>query len=64
MVVNLTAAAEAGHPEAQFQLGFCYENGIGVPLNVGKAKYWYDKAAAQGHEKAGSRGGALGEIKE
>ena len=64
MIRCLTAAAEAGHPEAQFQLGYCYENGIGVPLNVGKAKYWYDKAADQDHEKARVRGSALGEIKE
>ena len=64
MIRFLTDAAEAGQPDAQFQLGYCCENGIGVPLSVEKAKHWYAKAAAQGHEKARIRGGALGEIKE
>lgn len=64
MIRCLTAAAEAGHPGAQFQLGYCCENGIGVPLNVGKAKHWYDKAAAKGHEKARGRAAALGERRE
>jgi TPR repeat protein len=45
-------AAEQGHAEAQYNLGFCYEKGKGVKQNYEKAEEWYRKAAAQGHEKA------------
>jgi len=64
MIEYLTAAAEAGLPEAQFQLGYCRENGIGVSINVKLAKYWYEKAAAQGNEDAVRRGKALEDIRE
>ena len=63
MISLFTAAALGGHPDAQYELGFCYENGLGVPINVGQAKSWYDKSAAQGNEKAARRGKALGDIK-
>ena len=59
----VTAAAELGHLEAQYQLGYCYENGIGVPINVEKAKFWYAKAAERGHATARNRGRALEGIK-
>ena len=62
MLANFSAAAEAGHADAQYELGFCYENGLGLPISVSQAKFWYDKAAAQGVEKAALRGKAL-EIK-
>jgi TPR repeat protein len=29
-----------------------YETGRGVPQDLTQAKYWYEKAAAQGNEKA------------
>ena len=45
-------AAEQGHAEAQYNLGFCYEKGKGVKENYEKAEEWYRMAAAQGHEKA------------
>ena len=64
MIEYLTAAAEAGLPEAQFQLGYCRENCIGVSINVKLAKYWYEKAAAQGNEDAVRRGKALEDIRE
>ena len=57
------AAAEQGHLEAQYQLGYCYENGIGVPINVDRAKFWYAKAAERGHGGARGRGRALEGIK-
>jgi len=48
--------AELGHPEAQFQLGLMYDNGLGVEPNYDKAYELYKKAADQGH------GGALNNI--
>ena len=48
-------AAENGHSEAQFQLGLCYEEGIGVHRNVNDAIFWYRKASLQGHEEATER---------
>ena len=51
----LSAAAERGHLEAQYQTGYCYENGIGVPVNIERAKTWYSKAAARGHAEARTR---------
>lgn len=56
-------SAEQGHVEAQYQTGYGYENGIGVPINVEKAKYWYQKASASGHGPARSRGKALEDLK-
>ena len=63
MIEYFTEAAQAGHSDAQYQLGYSYENGIGVPINIGKAKYWYDKASAQGNSKARQRGKALEGLK-
>ena len=45
-------AAEQGHAVAQFNLGFMYANGKGVPKNRSKAVEWVHKAAEQGHEDA------------
>ena len=59
MIEFFTEAAQAGHSDAQYQLAYSYENGIGVPINVSKAKYWYEKAAEQGNSKARRRGKAL-----
>ena len=56
-------SAELGHVEAQYQAGYGYENGIGIPINVVKAKYWYQKAAASGHRPARNRGKALEDLK-
>jgi len=62
-VAYLTVAAEADRPEAQYELGFSYENGLGVPINIRQAKFWYDKAAALGNDKARVRAGAFGDLK-
>ena len=40
--------AEQGYSRAQGNLGFCYENGNGVPQDYVKAAEWYRKAADQG----------------
>ena len=45
--------AEQGNPEAQYKVGEMYETGKGVQKNVATALTWFEKAAAQDHEKAG-----------
>lgn len=45
-------AAEQGYAEAQYNLGVCYEYGIGVLTDRNKAFEWYNKAAVQGDEAA------------
>jgi hypothetical protein len=44
--------AAKGHASAQYNLGFMYEEGRGVPLDPIEAAKWYSKAAEQGHAKA------------
>ena len=44
--------AEAGNAEAQYNLGFMYRNGEGVPKDVAKAVEWFQKGAAQGYAEA------------
>lgn len=44
--------AEAGEPDAQFNLGQAYKLGRGVPVDQVQAMSWYRKAAASGHEQA------------
>ena len=45
-------AAEQGYPPAQYDLGNCYLNGLGVQKSQAEAVEWIRKAAVQGHEKA------------
>lgn len=47
-----TKAAKKGEPFAQVALGLMHEDGLGVPLDYGKAVEWYTKAAMQGHPPA------------
>ena len=44
--------AEQGDAIAQFNLGYLYANGQGVPRDFVQARYWYEKAAAQGQADA------------
>jgi uncharacterized protein len=44
-------------PKAQYQLGYIYEHGEGVPQDIKEAAVWYRKAAEQGHPKAQYRMG-------
>ncbi|MBL4919085.1 caspase family protein [Szabonella alba] len=46
-VTLLTRAAEAGSPEAQFELAKLYESGIGVGVDPARALELYQAAAAQ-----------------
>ncbi len=41
-------AAEQGHAGGQYNLGYMYQNGYGVPQDYAEAVKWYHKAAAQG----------------
>jgi hypothetical protein len=45
-------AAEQGVAAAQHNLAELYANGEGVPKNDAEAYFWWNLAAAQGHEKA------------
>ena len=40
-------AAGQNYPQAQYDLGVCYESGNGVPQNYAEAVQWYRKAAEQ-----------------
>ncbi len=51
-VTHFRAAAEQGDAEAQWELGNCYFEGLGVEQSFDKAAEWYGKAAAQGHSTA------------
>lgn len=46
------AKAEQGDAEAQFNLGFCYDDGRGVAKDYVEAVTWYRKAAESGHTEA------------
>ena len=41
--------AEKGNADAQFDLGEAYRLGRGVPINLGAATSWFERAARQGH---------------
>jgi len=46
------AAADAGHAEAQFDLGVLYAEGLGVRRDLSEAAAWYRKSAEQGNAEA------------
>ena len=52
VVKRYRKTAEQGIAEAQFILGFCYDNGRGVGQDKKEAAKWYRKAAEQGDGKA------------
>lgn len=45
-------AAAQGFAKAEYNVGVCYENGMGVEKNTVKAFEWYSKAATQGFSHA------------
>lgn len=51
--------AQAGDPDAQFNMGQAYKLGRGVSADVTTAIGWYRKAAAQGHLRAEDNLGLL-----
>ena len=48
-------AAHSGLATAQFALGYFYEVGIHVPMDLKEAREWYSKAAANGNQDAAGR---------
>lgn len=44
--------AEKGDADAQFNLAQAYRFGRGVPINLGAAQAWYERAANKGHVNA------------
>ncbi len=55
----LRAAAVAGNPTAQYEIAHRYATGKGVKKDMGKARVWYQKAAARGFAMAQYRLGTL-----
>jgi TPR repeat protein len=53
------ALAEQGYAQAQYNLGFMYEDGKGVPQNYAEAVKWYRLAAGQGYAQAQNNLGVL-----
>lgn len=51
-IAQLQREAQDGNPDAQYDLGYMYENGLGVPKDEAKALELYQKAADQGHSAA------------
>lgn len=51
--------AQRGDADAQFNLGQAYRLGRGVPIDLGAAKMWFEKAADSGHLDAQSTLGLL-----
>jgi serine/threonine protein kinase/TPR repeat protein len=47
-----TEAADKGEPEAMFQLGNMYFNGVGVPKQPAQASHWFALASDKGFVKA------------
>lgn len=48
-------AAERGNAKAQYQVGNCFEIGIGVDADSQEAMSWYSKADEQGHKRSAQR---------
>ena len=49
---SLRQRAEEGDADAQYELGFVYARGLGVPQDYAQAATWYRLAADQGHAPA------------
>jgi TPR repeat protein len=45
-------SADQGHTGAECNLGYCYMGGKGTEVDLGKARYWFERAAAKGNEIA------------
>jgi TPR repeat protein len=45
-------AADQGLTAGENNLGCCYMAGSGTEVDLGKARYWFERAAAKGHEDA------------
>jgi len=51
-ITQLQREAQAGDPDAQYNLAYLYENGLGVAKDEAKALDLYQQAADQGHPEA------------
>jgi TPR repeat protein len=54
-------AAKQGKMQAQYQVGRMLELGQGTARNLEEARYWYEKAAAQGDTDSARRLQSLGQ---
>ena len=57
-------AGELGHIEAYCNIGYAYNNGLGVEIDKKKAKHYWELAAMRGDAKARYNLGAIGEEDE
>ena len=62
-IAKLQREAQAGDPDAQYNLAYLYENGLGVPKNEAKALELYQQAADQGHSTAQNNLDAMSSVK-
>jgi len=51
-VEHLRFLAKSGEPRAQYDLGYLYDKGQGVPQSDEQARKWYELAAEQGEARA------------
>ena len=54
--------AEQGNARGQFNLGFMYANGEGVPQNNVRAYVWFSVSAAQGYETGKNQRDMISEL--
>jgi hypothetical protein len=47
-----TLSADQGYTSGELNLGCCYGNGDGTEVDLGKARYWFERAAAKGDKNA------------
>ena len=45
-------AADQGLTKGEVKFGCCYGSGAGTEVDIGKARYWFERAAAKGDELA------------
>ena len=57
-IAKCRESAESGYVPAQYQLGQCYENGIGMEQDMTEAVRLYKKAATNINENTGYNGHA------
>lgn len=62
-IAQLQREAQEGDPDAQYNLAYIYENGLGVPKDETKALELYQQAADQGHPAAQNNLEAMGKSK-
>jgi TPR repeat protein len=47
-----TLAADQGFTAGEFNLGCCHRDGHGTEVDLGKARYWFERAAAKSYQTA------------